>query len=281
MINDKIGIAVITCNREDTFRKCLQSLPIVDHIVVVNDGSPYPQDAYDSLRKYPSSQLIQHPRNTSVATSKNDGLRSMIAAGCTHLFLCEDDIEVLDPNVCNRYIEAAAASGIWHLNYALSSKINRDKDGKPKPVQQIDYDERNTISFYEHIVGSWSYFHASVIKHIGLFDERYINAMEHVEHTYRAILQQLHPPYWWFADVADSDKLLADQDIDLTNSVIRKSLNWEHNFRHACLLFMHKHGMLPTAVAKTEPQAALEQIEKLHTYYKRDDIKQFYANLRS
>lgn len=272
--DDKIGIAIITCNRIDTFRKCLASMPASDVLIVVNDGKPYSQDTYETRR---IDAVIQHPRNLNVAAAKNAALRKLIAMGCTHLFLCEDDVEVINLDICNAYIRAAAKSGIWHLNFALHGDANKNKDGTPKVKNTIDYGDDVSLSFYHNITGAWSYYHKSMIKFVGYMDERFNNALEHVEHTYRIIKEQLHPPFWWFADIADSDKYLNDLDADLSKSVIRSNLQWEHNLRSAYNLMMHKHSTIPANIADTEPEQSLEIISKLHEFYQRPDVFQKYA----
>jgi hypothetical protein len=49
-----------------------------------------------------------------------------------------------------------------------------------------------------------------VLEQVGLIDERFYNAFDHVEHTYRIIKAGFHPNFWWFADVANSHDLLSD-----------------------------------------------------------------------
>lgn len=269
-----VGVAIITCNRIDTFKKCLASIPKVDVLVVVNDGKAYPPETYEDRQ---IDAIIQHPRNLNVAVSKNDAIRKLIQLGCTHLFLCEDDIEVIDPNICNAYIAAAAKSGIWHLNFALHGDANKEKDGSPKIKNTVDYGDGVSLNFFHNITGAWSYYHKMIIKHVGYMDERFNNAVEHVEHTYRVIKEQLHPPFWWFADIANSEKYLNDLDADLKKSVIRTNLKWEHNLRQAYNLMMHKHKTLPANIADTPPEQSLEIISKLHEFYQRPDLFEIYG----
>lgn len=272
---DLIGIAIITCNRIDTFKKCLASMPPCDVLIVVNDGLPYPDSAYEGKK---IDHIIQHPKNLNVAAAKNDALRKLISMGCTHLFLCEDDLEVIDPNICNAYIAAAAKSGIWHLNFALHGDANKNADGTAKIKNVVDYGDGVSINFFHNITGAWSYYHKMIIKHVGYMDERFNNAVEHVEHTYRIIKEQLHPPFWWFADIADSDKYLNDLDADLKKSVIRSNLKWEHNLRQAYNLMMHKHKTLPAQIADTAPEQALEIISVLHQFYNQPQVFEIYGS---
>ena len=81
----KIGLGIVTCNREDFYVNCLNHVPIdiVDVLVTVNDGAEY---------NTKSDNFIQHETNKGVGISKNDALKFLLEKECTHLFLIEDDI---------------------------------------------------------------------------------------------------------------------------------------------------------------------------------------------
>lgn len=269
-MKNKIGVGVITYNRQDYFEKCVASIPEVEEFVVINDGDPYPSNAYPSKVK----EVIQHTRNKCVGVSKNEALRYLIQAGCDHLFLFEDDMEVLNPNVFEKYIKAAEGSGIWHLNYGPGSPFNRvqkpgqrvdldtrhelDQESPPNPRIVFECENGSEIALYQHTVAMFSYFLRGIIKAVGYMDERYHNAWEHVDHTYRIIQAGLHPPFWWFADVANSDKLLREIKGAIENSSIAKDkTQWEKNIREGMNWYAHKHGHVP---AQT-PDTSVEQVK--------------------
>ena len=65
----KIGLGIITCNREDFYKQCYDSVPFedVDVVVTVNDG--------DKLKgSYPLSNIITHSTNKGVGISKNEAI---------------------------------------------------------------------------------------------------------------------------------------------------------------------------------------------------------------
>ena len=274
---EKIGLAIITCDRIEFFKNALASVPhTVDHLVVVNDGSPYPVATYKNEGGI--DEIIQHPRNMNVAVSKNDAIRALLKAGCKHIFLMEDDITIKSADVFDHYIACAAASGIWHLNYGGHGGNNRDPEGKLRVRNTVDYDGGKSIDFYEHVLGAFSYYYAGVIKHVGLMDERMHNAMEHVEHTYRIIKDNLHPPFWWFADAGNSSDYLDDQTENHAGSVIRKDpVVWETNFKRALSIFFSKHGKAPAMgaefnIPQPSEQELTESLEFLHKNYVRNDL---------
>lgn len=58
--------------------------------------------------------------------------------------------------------------------------------------------------------GDFSYFTANALQKVGLYDEGYINALDHCEHTYRMSMLGFYTPFYAFADIADSTDFLED-----------------------------------------------------------------------
>ena len=89
-MKNKIGVGVVTYKRPDYFKTCINSIPNVDTLVVVNDGDPYDASLYPSNVK----EVIQHTKNKSVGVSKNELMKYLIDDGCEHIFLVEDDMDM-------------------------------------------------------------------------------------------------------------------------------------------------------------------------------------------
>ena len=100
-------------------------------------------------------------------------------------------------------------------------------------------------------------------------DERFINAWEHCEHTYRAIKEGLHPPWWWFADLANSDQYIQELASSEVNSVIRKTDAWHRNMQEGTAWFKVKHGFTPTAIPDTHPDVVIKKLEEIQANYAR------------
>lgn len=216
-MKNKIGIGIITCNREEYFKKCVQSIPSGDFVVVVNDGIPYNPDSYPSYVNI----IVQHKKNKGVGKSKNEAIRIIMSNYCDHIFICEDDIVIKDKNVFGQYIKAKDITGIQHFNYGYHGPLNKDASGKAKPIKVIKYTNEIAISFNRNLVGAFTYYSKEIIEKVGLLDTFYYNAFEHVDHTYKIIEAGAHPPFGWFADIENSDKLIGDMDTNLENSIIR------------------------------------------------------------
>jgi len=216
-----VGLGVITCNRPGFFGKCIQSIPRLDCIVVINDGESYPTSAYPST----VSKVIQHSRNRGIGVSKNEALRFLLAAGCEHLFLCEEDIRIKDPRIFQEYVDVSTASKLPHLNFGLHGPANKNPDGSGAPRAIAVTPSGVKVAFYRYPVGAFSYYHKSVLLSVGFMDEFYKNFHEHVDHTVQMIKRKLHPPYGWFPDINQSDRFIEDLDPRLEHSSHRNP-NW-------------------------------------------------------
>ena len=145
----------------------------------------------------------------------------------------EDDMIILDSSVFSKYIEAYKVSGIHHFNYGPGSPFNRKQDiqfdlhnrhllkqdSEPKPKMILDY-KTVKVSLFEHTVAMFSFFTREVLDKVGLFDDAFYNAWEHVDHTYRIIKAGYHPPFWWFADLHNSHEYITEAPGAIDNSSI-------------------------------------------------------------
>ena len=256
----KIGIGIITCNRQDLFQRAYSAIPDVDKIVVVNDGAPYAGNAYGSK----NAEVIQHKRNRGVGASKNDAFRILLNAECDHIFLSEDDVQILDPRIIDEYIRTAQVSGIGHFNFAYHGPLNKTPAGGPNPKKIIEYTDSTRVALHRHLPGAFSYYAAHVLSEVGLIDERFKNAFDHLDHTYRIIKAGFHPSFGWFADIADSFRFIKDLDEDLSRSVIRKDwLSFRLRFWTYSAYFMAKHGAFVTKLPKANEGQIMQELQLL------------------
>jgi len=252
----KIGVGIVTCNRNEFLKGLLATLPIdqIDELVVVNDGKA------ENQIEVPGTWL-QNEVNIGVGKSKNKAMKYLYNAGCDYIFIIEDDMLIKDKSVFDRYIKACEVSGIQHFNYGPGSPFNRkqsiqnfdlhnrhllDQHSEPNPKLIIEYSNTIKIALYEHTVAMFSFFTRKVLEEIGYIDEEFYNAWEHVDHTYRIIKAGYHPPFWWFADIADSDKYLTEAPGAIDNSSIaNKTEQWQKNVYGGREIYLKKHGHYP------------------------------------
>jgi len=251
---EKIGLGIITCNRFDFFKNCISNLPLVDELVIVNDGLPYSKEIYPKF-----ANVIQHSQNMGIAKSKNDALKYLFNQNCTHIFLSEDDMIIKDKKVLRYYINSSKASGIKHFNFGYVRE-NLKKNGDYWIKKILDF-SGNKIVFFRNISGSFSYFHRDTIQAVGYMDERYKNALEHVDHTYKIIKAGYHPAFRWFADVYNSYEFFINQDEFSKNSLIQKSIIWKIKVFRNSMIFLIKNGHFPGRIPEVDEIAFLRSLK--------------------
>jgi len=175
-----------------------------------------------------------------------------------HIFLLEDDIYVIDPKAFEIYIKTAETTGVLHLNYGYHGPDNRDPKGIPNPRMVVSYENNVKLALNTHVLGAFSYYNRKVIEKVGFMNESFQNAWEHIEHTARIAKALYHPPFWWFADVYNSQDLIGEQDITQAKSVIRKdkSINLM-NMRLGLEIFKKSTGYYPGNMPLTTSEQVL------------------------
>jgi len=266
----RVGVGILTCNRLDSFRKCLESLPSGDihALVIVNDGQAYAESAYQ-FRHTP--RVIQNEQNLGVCKAKNIALQALLDAGSEYIFLIEDDIVVRRADVFAKYIDASRVTGIEHFSFGFHGPANKGgvSHGTPQPRMQVRYNDDVAICLNAACVGAFCFYTRHCLEQVGLLDERFYQAFDHVEHTYRIAKAGLTTPYWWFADIADSWEYLDEVACSEESSVIRfkDPQQWRDNLKSAARYFREKHGYLPAwegAVPDLGQPDVLRQLKTLH-----------------
>ena len=261
-IKGKIGVGIITYNRESFLRKTVASVMGVDSVVVVNDGTPYGNDAYPA-----GVEIIQHKRNKGIARSKNDALSYLLKEGCEHIFLCEDDVYLINPEIINSYIRASKETGILHFNYGFHSPINRDANGLPVTRKSIAFGKYDLI-FTQSVLGAFSYYRDRVLNEVGLMDTRYKNVYEHVDHTYQIIKAGYHPPFWWFADLAESIDSIGELDIHQVQSQnMKNALFFKIRVRLYGIYSAIKNGQALYNIPDTSEAELMKALEVIKSKY--------------
>ena len=74
------------------------------------------------------------------------------------------------------------------------------------------------MEIFRRLSGDFSYFTKNAIEKAGMYDERYINALDHCEHTYRMSVLGFYTPFNAFADIINSTDYLEDTGIATTLS---------------------------------------------------------------
>jgi GT2 family glycosyltransferase len=294
-MSSKIGVGIITYKREHFFKKCYENIPWekVDVAVIVNDGPAYVLEKL-GIELNNKTTLIQHEKNYKLAKTKNDALKFLYNAGCEHIFIVEDDTVIVDKDIFSKYINASEATGILHLNYGPGSPFNRkqdptvqydlhnrhlckqDSDVDPRII--VDYGNDIKVALYTHTVAAFVYYNRECLKLAGFMDEDLNeNAWEHVEHTYRIIKSGVHPPFWWFADLADSEKLIKSQKGAIDNSSIATETDkpwheqeWSKKVTRGAEIYRKKHGHYPNQPPYSSKEQVLQILKQIKKNYSKN-----------
>ena len=271
----KIGLGVITCNREDFYKKCYESIPldVVDKLITINDGAKL-------KGQYPDSDILTHDNNKGVGISKNEAMQHLLDHECEHIFIMEDDIIIKDETVFRKYIDTASVSGIWHLMYGYHGPANKTHDKNINPRAVIDYGEHK-VALNMHCVGAFCYYHKGVLKNVGLMDEAFKNAWEHVEHSYQIVKKGLLPGYWWWPDVANSCEYLDELACSEDSSTIRwedadkkiPKKDWQENIQKGMQHFLNKHNYTPVQVPDLPFETIQSNLKFIKTNYRHEEVR--------
>lgn len=218
----KIGLGIVTYRRPHYFRRTIAEWvkhTNPDYFVVYDDGSNKLQQ--QMVRAYADSagvnELMLADDNHGVAVGKNQLIRRLMLASCDYIFISEDDVyptaDVFEP-----YIQAHRKTGIPHFMFAHHGPAN--EDGPVIPGK--------TVSYYKHCIGAMCFYTKDIISQVGLFDQKFKNAWEHVEHTHR-ILKATNGKFWEFPDITNSDKILTEIEGSIQNSAITHTPEWNQN----------------------------------------------------
>lgn len=220
-----IGLGICTYNRPEFFATCVSS--VVEHLlpiasIWVNEDHSDEQyrarydEIFDSLP--PSVKVRRSEENQGVCRAKNSLLQSMMDAGCQHLFLLEDDQEILSRGAVNEYIRYSQISGIEHMMFAHHGPANVGR--------LVDVDPSG-IELYLNCVGAYCYYTRNAIETVGLLPERYDkNCWEHVVHYADLARAGLCPAFWRFPDIPNSRSLIREQPGGIDSSAIRQGPEW-------------------------------------------------------
>ncbi|GAC1530925.1 MAG: hypothetical protein NVS3B1_23640 [Marmoricola sp.] len=218
-----VAVGVVTCNRPEFCARVLEAvegLRGVDATYVHNDGSdPKHRDGYWSAYGESTATVCHDPVNRGVAKAKNALLRAMLEDGADWLFLVEDDI-LPQAEAIWHYLEACQRSGFQHLSFAHHGPAN---DGPPLDVN-------GPVTCWPNYVGAFTVYGREALEKVGLMDEGFTNAWEHVEHTLRLARAGFTDPRpWHAADATGSEDLVHEISSSPKDSVICPRPDWREN----------------------------------------------------
>jgi len=259
----KIGVGIVTCNREHFFEKCINSIlpacSYVDELVVVNDGLKLTKD-------YNDATFIQNTTNLHVGASKNILMTTLLDLGCDYIFTLEDDVMITDSNIFQHYINTSLATGIQHFNFGFSQRENLNSDLKPIYRKIVEYKDSIKIVLTKNILGAFTFYTRSALQTIGLHHHLFNKGHgDHLELTYRAAKHGLTTPFWWFADIYGSWNMLHNLSDFTTDSTVRDVNTFKERFNDARNTFKALHGQDIFAVPEATEQEVIQYLKQQTT----------------
>ena len=167
-------------------------------------------------------------------------------------------------NLFKQYIKAYKETGIHHFMFAYHGPANKAgiSGGKPVPRKLIDYNNIQ-IALNQHCVGAVCFYTKECLEDVGIYDENYTNAFEHVDHSYQLAKKKYCTPYWWWPDISNSLDYVEEQACSENSSAIRPRKDWQSNIQDAWSKFTDKHGVGPTSVPDTEIDAVIKTLKEI------------------
>lgn len=221
------ALGITTYNRPTFADKCFRSVrdavrPLVSLVSVYNDGSDakYRAEYRRAYGRLQDATIIDAQENHGVAFAKNRLLETMLEqTDADWLFLCEDDILVKSPEAITEYVRVAEETGIHHFSFAYHGEGN--SAGPSISDGQVEY--------HFHSVGAWCMYSRESLEKVGLFDENFNNAWEHVEMEMRLIDAGFMPgsAAHRYPDVVGSSVWLKEIPNSIEKSSIRPRDDWE------------------------------------------------------
>ena len=263
-INKKIGLGIITCDRPVFLNQVIKTIPFkrVDEVVLIDDGTkllamPEPLPSHENFT------YLKNEKNIGVGRSKNRAMLHLLNQGCTEIFLIEDDIIIKNANVFDAYIKASRDSGLKHLMFGYHGPANK-KNKVPDPRCVVEYNN-SRIAFNPNCVGGFCYYSRDLLMRIGLFDEKFLNAWEHVEHSYRAVINGYLPAYWWWPDIVNSCEYLEELACSENDSTIRPRSDWKKNIVDGANYFRLIYKEDPISISDTSQEIVLQRLKDIKT----------------
>ena len=236
-----VAIGLVTYNRPRFADKSIRALktavsPLDCALSLCNDGSdPKYRAEYARADSRAPEMTVLERENGGVAKAKHALLQHMLdTTSADWLFLLEDDILLKSPKAVTEYVRVAESSGLHHLSFAHHGPAHV---GGP-----VDVD--GDVEFYAHSIGAWGLYSRECLEAVGLFDENFHNAWEHVEHDLRLMEAGFMPgaEVHRFPDVKDSALWLTEIPNAIEQSVIRPRSDWQQSIVQGLLYWREAHA---------------------------------------
>jgi len=256
MDKDKIGVGITTYNSEEYYKTLYNSLPLdkIDVLVTVNGGDRY-KDVY-------SSNWIQHTKNVYPSVCRNDCINFLLQRNCEHIFIIEDDMILKSADIFDKYIQASKESGLKYFSF-VSTSWESGNPGKRTPRLTVEYKNNVSVSFFQNMCNEFTYHHNSCYEKTGLYDTNYRDPWD-IDMAYRESQQDYAAPFWWFADITGSDKLVMNNPEAVSRlQGERADGSREQRIQKEWEYFIKKHDHHVTQIPNVSKEEVVAKLKRL------------------
>ena len=254
--SEKIGVGIVTYNSENYYTELYNSIDQtkINHLVTVNGGEEY-------TKQY-GNHWIQHTVNKYPAVCRNDAITALLKEGCEHIFIIEDDMIIQDSSIFEKYIEASKASGLKYFSF-VSTSWESGEPYKRTPRLTVQYSKEVSVSFYKNMCNEFTYHHRSCYDKVGLYDSQFRDPFD-IDMAYRESQEDYAAPFWWFADITNSDFYIKNNPIAVSRlQGERPDGNREQRIQEQWNLFRMKHNLFVPEIPNVERHSVLEKLKRI------------------
>jgi hypothetical protein len=211
----QVGLGVTTWKRPDRFRECRASIikhlsSWVDFVVVCQDGGEsYIGDSPSWWR------LVSHGDNRGWSVAKNETLARLLALGCDHIFMIEDDVVVTSPRAITGYVDAALASGHHYLTAHPWGETTTAK-----------VEEDGPITYWAYCGSWWTYMSRHGLEVGGAYNPTLGGIMGDIELPQRWQLRGLTSGWGRLPDATGSEAWVEPHCLTVDQSTIAQQPGW-------------------------------------------------------
>jgi len=253
---EKIGVGIVTYNSEDYFKTLYESLPLakIDELVVINGGNHYKENY--------ACHWVQHNTNCYPAICRNDAINFLLNRNCEHIFIIEDDMIIKRPDIFDEYIKASKETGLKYLCYT-SMAWESGPIGNRTPRLTVNYKNNVKISFYKNMCNEFTYHHKSCYEKVGLYDTQFRDPFD-IDMAYRESQQDYAAPFWYFADIADSDLYIENNPVAVSRlQADRPDGSREQRIQEQWQLFIKKHGIMVNQIPDIPQEDVIKKLKNI------------------
>jgi len=183
MKEPRVAIIICSYNQEKLLEVCLNSLKsktdYKNYKVYFIDDSGTGKIANEINKKFKWVNTISNKKNLGFSKSNNIGIKKSIKEyNPDYVLLLNDDTEIVEKNWLKKMIDVGESEkdiGILGCKVIYSDGSLQNIGGymqKWKIAKELDGNKKNTFEV-DHVMGAFMLIKKSVIKKIGLLDEKY------------------------------------------------------------------------------------------------------------